>query len=124
MRARNALLTVVVAGLALVGQQTVQASDRNAAIAGLAVGAVVGGAIASQHSRSVQVYAPPPAYYPPPQVVYYPPPAAYYPPPVYYQPQPIYYQPRPVYYRPAPVYSRPYYGLRYERWQGRDGGRW
>lgn len=103
MRARNALLTVVVAGLALVGQQTVQASDRNAAIAGLAVGAVVGGAIASQHSRSVQVYAPPP---------------------VYYQPQPIYYQPRPVYYRPAPVYSRPYYGPRYERWQGRDGGRW
>lgn len=82
MPKRIPLLIALVACLALAGQTTAHASERNAAIAGAVVGAVVGGAIVA-NSR----YAPAPVYVevapPPPRVVYY-------------EPEPVYYQPYPV----------------------------
>lgn len=90
MLSRIPLITGLLACLALVGQAPAQASNRDAAIAGVIAGAVIGGVIVSQ-SRPVQAYSPPPpAYYPPP--------------PAYYPPQQVYYERRPVYYHPAPVY--------------------
>lgn len=89
MLVRIPLISGLMASLALFAQAPAQASDRDAAIAGVVLGAIVGGVIVSQ-SRPTQVYAPPPAHYPPP---------AYYPPhQVYYERQPVYYQQVPVYY--------------------------
>lgn len=106
MLSRLSLVSGLVVSLALVGQQPAIAADRGDVAAGVVLGAVVGGVIASQ-SRPVYSAPPPPpvAYYPPPPVAYYPPQ------PVYYEARPVYYEPRPVYYRPYPVVVAP--GYRY-----------
>ncbi|WP_177412154.1 hypothetical protein [Pseudomonas cavernae] len=101
MLGRIFLLSALVASLSLAsGEASAHGSNRDAAIAGVLIGAVIGGAIVA-NSR----YAPPPVYIdagPPP------PPAVYYQPyPEYYQPYPQYYRPE-VYYRPYPRYYRPY----------------
>lgn len=85
MPKRIPLLIALLACLALAGQATAHASERNAAIAGAVVGAVI-----VANSR----YAPAPVYVevapPPPRVVYY--------------------EPQPVYYQPYPVVIAPYHG--------------
>ncbi|WP_153020677.1 hypothetical protein [Pseudomonas sp. BMS12] len=95
MISRLSLITGLAASLVFGAEQQAQAADHGDVAAGVAVGAIIGGVLASQ--RPVQVYEPAP-------VVYQSPPVAYYPAPVYVQPRPVYVQPQPVYYRPAPVY--------------------
>lgn len=92
MRARLPLITGLIVSLALLGQAPAHAADSGDVAAGVVLGAVVGGVIAS-HTRPVRVYEPEPVYYSPPPVAYYPAP------PVYYQPRPVYYS-APVYYVP------------------------
>ncbi|VXC49532.1 conserved exported hypothetical protein [Pseudomonas sp. 8AS] len=92
MRARLPLITGLIVSLALLGQAPAHAADSGDVAAGVVLGAVVGGVIAS-HTRPVRVYEAEP--------VYYSPPVAYYP------PQPVYYEPRPVYYTSGPVYYVP-----------------
>lgn len=89
MNARIPLITGLIASLAFAGAQQANAADRGDVAAGVAVGAILGGVLAS---RPVRVYEPAPVYAPPPVV--------------YYEPRPVYYEPRPVYY-PAPVYYGP-----------------
>ncbi|MWV15675.1 hypothetical protein F3I16_06380 [Pseudomonas sp. L-22-4S-12] len=93
MRARLPLITGLIVSLALLGQAPAHAADSGDVAAGVVLGAVVGGVIAS-HTRPVRVYEPEPVYYSPPPVAYYP-------------PQPVYYEPRPVYYTSGPVYYVP-----------------
>ncbi len=112
MLARIPLISGLMASLTFVGGQQVYAADSRDVAAGVAVGAIIGGVLATQ--RPVAVYQPaPPVYYAPP------PPVAYYPPqPVYVQ-QPVYYTPGPVYYVPGPRYYRSHWkqhpGRKYHR---------
>lgn len=92
MLSRIPLVAVLIACLALFGQQPAQAGDRDAVIAGAIIGGVVGGVIGA-NSYPVTVYAPPP------HVVYYP-------------PQPVYY---PAYYAPYPVIIAPHYRYKHHR---------
>ena len=110
-------LVLVAAVLTFTGAQiqTAQAGEREWATAGkiltgVAIGAVIAGAVDSHASYSV-TYSTGPAYYPPPRVVC-PPPVVYAPPRVVYSP-PVVYAPRPVVvYHPRVVYAPP---VRYVR---------
>lgn len=96
MLSRIPIITGLIASLAFAGEQQAHAADSGDVAAGVAVGAIIGGVLASQ--RSERGYAPAPVYRapPPPRVVYYETR------PVYYEPRPVYYSPGPVYYVPAP----------------------
>lgn len=110
MLSRIPLITGLIASLALVGEQQAQAADGGDVAAGVAVGAIIGGVLASQ--RPGRTYEPAPVYQaPPPQVVYY------QPRPVYYRPRPVYHQPPPVYYTPGPVYYVPAPPPRHKPWR-------
>ncbi|HBX56284.1 hypothetical protein [Pseudomonas sp. UBA2684] len=85
MHGRIPLLAVLVASLTLAGQAAAHGSHREAAIAGVVVGALIGGVIASnsRYPVYVEIGLPPPV---------------------------VYYEPYPIYYHPYPVYQRhPYY---------------
>ena len=75
MHSRIPLITGLIASLALAGEQQAIAADGGDVAAGVAVGAIIGGVLASQ--RPVRVYQPEPVYAPPPVV--------------YYEPRPVYY---------------------------------
>lgn len=110
MISRTHLITGLLFSLALVGGQQAQAANHKDLAAGVAVGAIIGGVIASQ--RPTQVYTPAPVYRAPP------PPATYYPRPIYIE-RPVYYRSGPAYYIPAPH--------RYKHWHKpphRHGHRW
>lgn len=103
MLSRIPLITGLIASLAFAGGQQAHAADGGDVAAGVAVGAIIGGVLASQ--RPVRVYEPAPVYHaPPPRVVYY-------------EPRPVYYEPRPVYYRPGPVYYVPEPRHRHKHWR-------
>lgn len=94
MRGRIPLVALLAGCLMLAGTTSALASERNAIIAGAAVGALIGGSIAVQsYHGQVPLYIEIGA--PPLHVYYYP---AY----------PLYYQPRP-YYRPYPLIVVPLY---------------
>jgi hypothetical protein len=87
MLGRISLFSALIASLMLSGSASADGSRRDAAVAGVLVGAVIGGAIVA-NSR----YEPAPLYVeigPPPSRVIY-----------YQQPHPRYYAPPAVYYRP------------------------
>lgn len=101
MHSRIPLITGLIASLALAGEQQALAADGGDVAAGVAVGAIIGGVLASQ--RPVRVYQPEPVYAPPPVV--------------YYEPRPVYYEARPVYYTPGPVYYVPEPRYRHKHWR-------
>ncbi|QLC73685.1 hypothetical protein LPB260_23460 [Pseudomonas sp. LPB0260] len=87
MLGRITLLSALIASLMLSGAASADGSRRDAAIAGVLVGAVIGGAIVAnsryEHAPLYVEIGPPP-----PRVIYY------------QQPHSRYYSPPPVYYRP------------------------
>jgi len=110
---KNAVLSTVIAATAL-SSLPAEAARRHrgdalaAGLAGVAIGAIVGGALAQPRPQRVYIDPPAPVYVRP----------SYAPPPYYYQPVPV--NPRPAlgydptpaveiveYYRPAPVYRLP-----------------
>jgi len=121
-------LIAVAAVLALTGAQiqTAKAGDQEWATAGkiltgVAIGAVIAGAVDSHASYSV-TYSSGPAYCPPPRVVY-PAPVYYAPPRVVVAPQPVVCAPRPVVVCRSPfVYAPPVKYVRYDRHDSRGHG--
>jgi hypothetical protein len=121
-------LIAVAAVLAFAGAQiqTAKAGDREWATAGkiltgVAIGAVIAGAVDSHASYSV-TYSTAPAYCPPPQVVY--PAPVYYAPPRVIVASPVVCAPRPVViYRPPVVCAPPVKYVRYDRHDSRGYGR-
>ena len=106
MLSRIPLITGLIASLAFAGMQQAQAADRGDVAAGVAVGAILGGVLASQ--RTVRVYEPAPVYYAPPVVVA--PPVVYGPPRVYAPAPRVVITPPPVYVRPPHYHApRPHY---------------
>lgn len=89
MLSRIPIITGLIASLLFIGGQQAQAADRGDVAAGVAVGAIIGGVLASQ--RPIHVHPSGPMYAPP----------------VYHVPRPVYHAPRAVYYHPAPVYYVP-----------------
>jgi hypothetical protein len=120
-------LVVLAAVLAFAGAQiqTAKAGDQEWATAGkiltgVAIGAVIVGAVNSQVGYSV-TYSSGPAYCPPPRVVY-PAPGYYAPPRVIVAP-PVVCAPRPVVvYRPPVVCAPPVKYVRYDRHDSRGNG--
>ena len=98
---RISIITGLIACLALASLTPAYASDRNAAIAGVVIGAVVGGAIVanSRYEREpVYVESRPRVYYEPERV--------------YYEPERVYYERQPA-YRPYTVVISPRYDRGY-----------
>ena len=108
MHSRIPLITGLIASLALAGEQQAIAADGGDVAAGVAVGAIIGGVLASQ--RPVRVYQPEPVYAPPPVV--------------YYEPRPVYYTPGPVYYVPEPPRRHRWHGHQHRRHHDGYGRRW
>lgn len=113
-------LIVVAAALAFAGAQiqTARAGDREWATAGkiltgVAIGAVIAGAVDSHASYSV-TYSSGLAYCPPPRVVC-PPPVVYVPPRLVYAPRVVCAPPPLVVYRPPVVCAPPVRYVAYDR---------
>lgn len=120
-------LIVVAAVLAFAGAQfqTAKAGDREWATAGkiltgVAIGAVIAGAVDSHASYSV-TYSSGPAYCPPPRVVC-PPPVVYVPQRVVYAPPVVCAPPPVVVYRPPVVCAPPVRYVVYDRHDSRGHG--
>ena len=108
MHSRIPLITGLIASLALAGEQQAIAADGGDVAAGVAVGAIIGGVLASQ--RPVRVYQPEPVYAPPPVV--------------YYEARPVYYTPGPVYYVPEPRHRHKHWRKHHRRHHHDHGYRW
>ncbi len=93
MHSRIPLITGLIASLALAGEQQAIAADGGDVAAGVAVGAIIGGVLASQ--RPVRVYQPEPVYAPPPVVYSRAAPGLLRGPPGRSHPGPVYYVPEP-----------------------------
>jgi hypothetical protein len=121
-------LIAVAAVLAFAGAQlqTAKAGDREWATAGkiltgVAIGAVIAGAVDSHAGYSV-TYSTGPAYYPAPRVVC-PPPVVYVPARVIVAPPPVVYAPRPVViYHPPVGYGPPAKYVKHHRHDSRGPG--